>query len=347
MKKVLAWILVLAMVFAMIGCSKANEAPAGEPSGETQAAEGAGEAKDMKVVALLSGVITDNGWNQICYESVKAISDQYGTELEYIENIAVSDMSGYIRMYGDDGYDMVIVHGSQFESNVVELAEQYPDTMFCLSYGFKVEDGADVNIANIPNMAYVGPINMGIVIGGIMGILTETDKVVFLGGQDIPAITDIVSGIAEGVALTNPDATATTDYLGTLTDQDKGKEVALSYINQGYDVISASANSAQIGCLLAAEERGVYAIGFNGDQYSLAPDAIVLSVMRNYPSIYVDVFESILEGTWQSGMVVYDLADNGTLVSDWHGWDEKLPAEKVEAIETFLDDLYAGNLGDY
>ena len=138
---------------------------------------------------------------------------------------------------------------------------------------------------------------MGIVIGGIMGILTETDKVVFLGGQDIPAITDIVSGIAEGVALTNPDATATTDYLGTLTDQDKGKEVALSYINQGYDVISASANSAQIGCLLAAEERGVYAIGFNGDQYSLAPDAIVLSVMRNYPSIYVDVFESILEGT--------------------------------------------------
>lgn len=347
MKKALSWILVVAMVFAMIGCSKASETPASEPSEEAQTGEGAGEAKDMKVVALLSGVITDNGWNQICYESVKAISDQYGTELEYIENIAVSDMSGYIRMYGDDGYDMVIVHGSQFESNVVELAEQYPDTMFCLSYGFKVEDGADVNIADIPNMAYVGPINMGIVIGGIMGILTETDKVVFLGGQDIPAITDIVSGIAEGVALTNPDATATTDYLGTLTDQDKGKEVALSYINQGYDVISASANSAQIGCLLAAEERGVYAIGFNGDQYSLAPDAIVLSVMRNYPSIYVDVFESILEGTWQSGMVVYDLADNGTLVSDWHGWDEKLPAEKVEAIETFLDDLYAGNLGDY
>lgn len=347
MKKALAWILVVAMVFAMIGCSKASETPANEPSEEAQTSEGAGEAKDMKVVALLSGVITDNGWNQICYESVKAISGQYGTELEYIENIAVSDMSGYIRMYGDDGYDMVIVHGSQFESNVVELAAQYPDTMFCLSYGFKVEDGAEVNIADIPNMAYVGPVNMGIVIGGIMGILTETDKVVFLGGQDIPAITDIVSGIAEGVALTNPDATATTDYLGTLTDQDKGKEVALSYINQGYDVISASANSAQIGCLLAAEERGVYAIGFNGDQYSLAPDAIVLSVMRNYPAIYLDVFESILDGTWQSGMVVYDLGDDGTLVSDWHGWDEKLPAEKVEAIETFLDDLYAGKLGDY
>ena len=112
-------------------------------------------------------------------------------------------------------------------------------------------------------------------------------------------------------------------------------------------MISASANSAQIGCLLAAEEKGVYALGFNGDQYSLAPGAIVLSVMRNYPSIYVDVFESILNGTWKNGMVIYDLGDNGTLVSDWHGWDEKLPKEKVEAIETFIDDLYAGKLGDY
>ena len=66
MKKALSWILVVAMVFAMIGCSKASETPASEPSEEAQTGEGAGEAKDMKVVALLSGVITDNGWNQIC-----------------------------------------------------------------------------------------------------------------------------------------------------------------------------------------------------------------------------------------------------------------------------------------
>ena len=91
-----------------------------------------------------------------------------------------------------------------------------------------------------------------------------------------------------------------------------------------------------------AEERGVYALGFNGDQYSIAPEAVVLSVMRNYPAIYVDVFESILNGTWRNGMVVYGLADAGTLVSDWHGWDTKLPAEKVEAINAFIEKVFAG-----
>jgi basic membrane lipoprotein Med (substrate-binding protein (PBP1-ABC) superfamily) len=365
MKKVLALLLILIMVFAAFGCAgnepvaeepaaeepAAEEPTAEEPAAEEPAAEEpAAEEPDysqMKVVALLSGVITDNGWNQICYESVQNIGEKYGVTAEYIESIAVSDMSEYIRMYGDEGYDMVIVHGSQFESNVVELAASYPETMFCLSYGFKVDAASEAKIADIPNLAYVGPVNMGIVIGGIMGILTENNKVCFLGGQDIPAITDIVSGIAEGVALTNQDCEVVTDYLGTLTDADKAKEVALTYINQGFDVISASANSAQLGCLYAAEEKGVYALGFNGDQNGIAPEAVVLSVMRNYPAIYDDVFLSVANGTWKSGMVVYDLQANGTLVSDWHGWDTKLPAEKVTAINEFIEKLYAGELGDY
>lgn len=370
MKKVLAMLLVVAMVFAAVGC--AGDAPTAEQAQqaatevaekveevateaadkvEEEATEVVGETtKDlsgMKVVALLSGVITDNGWNQICYESVKNISDKYGTELEYIENIAVSDMAEYIRTYADEKYDMIIIHGSQFKASAEELAVQYPDTHFCLSYGFRVDENTADQVADIPNLAYVGPVNMGVLIGAIMGILTETNKVVFLGGQDIPAITDIVSGIAEGVALTNPDCEVKTDYLGTLTDADLAKERTLAFINEGFDVVSASANSAQLGCLYAAEEKGVYALGFNGDQYSIAPGAVVLSVMRNYPAIYEDVFLSIADGNWKSGMVVYTLKDMGTIVSDWHGWDGQLPKEKVDAINEVIAKLYAGELGDY
>lgn len=184
---------------------------------------------------------------------------------------------------------------------------------------------------------------MGVAIGGIMGILTETNKVVFLGGMDTPAISDITSGIVPGVKLTNPDANATTEYLGTLTDQDKAREAAKAYIDQGYDVVCASANSAQLGCLWAAEDAGVYAIGFNSDQYNIAPNAVVLSVMRNYTMIYKDVFDKLVAGEWNSGKVAYELNQGGTLVSDWHGWDEKLPKEKVDAINEFITKLFNGD----
>lgn len=339
MKKALVWLLVAVMALAAIGCGT----PADNQPGDTGNA-GAKEAKDMKIVALLPGTITDNGWNFICYDALKSICNEYmdGKEPEYIENISVSDMAGYIRQYGEDGYDMVIIHGAQFEAAATECAPLYPNTKFCLSYGFKIDGSTDANIKDIDNLAYVGPVGMGVAIGGIMGILTDSNKVVFLGGMDTPAISDIVSGIVPGVKLTNPDATATTEYLGTLTDQDKAREAAKAYIDQGYDVICASANSAQLGCLWAAEDAGVYALGFNSDQYTIAPDAVVLSVMRNYTMIYKDVFDELVAGNWQSGKVVYDLTQEGTLVSEWHGWDEKLPREKVDAINEFLQKLFAG-----
>ncbi len=348
MKQTLAWLLILTMVFAAVGCSAPAAPP---PAAEQPAAEAPADVTDeaptadysgMRIVALLPGTITDNGWNYICYSAIQAIGEKYGCTAEYVENIAVSDMAEYIAMYGEDKYDMVIIHGAQFEATATETVANYPDTMFCLSYGFKIDGSTDANLKDIQNLAYVGPVGMGVAIGGIMGILTESNKVVFLGGQDIPAIADIVSGIEAGVKLTNPDATAVTQYIGTLTDQDMAREAANAFIAEGYDVICSSANSAQLGCLWAAEEAGVYALGFNSDQYEIAPNAVVLSVMRNYGDIYMDVFEELIAGNWKNGKVAYELDQNGTIVSDWHGWDEKLPAEKVTAINEFLDKLFSG-----
>jgi len=56
----------------------------------------------------------------------------------------------------------------------------------------------------------------------------------------------------------------------------------------------------------------------------------------------MNVFEQFIAGNWKSGKVAYDLTQNGTLVSDWHGWDAKLPAEKVTAINDFITKLFAG-----
>lgn len=340
MKKIISLLLVTMMVISLVACGGTETA-----SSTTTAVEPTKkEAKDYKVVGLLSGVITDNGWNQSCYEALMELNKSFGVNVEYLENIAVSDMEEQIRAYGAEKYDMVIVHGSQFQTVAEDCAGDYPDTKFCLSYGFKVgkNNETSVKIKDLPNLAYVGPVDMGVAVRGIMGILTETNKVVFLGGQDIPAITDCVSGVKPGVVLTNPDCQVETNYIGTLTDADLAKEMTFTYLDNGFDVVSASANSAQLGCLHAAEERGKYALGFLGDQYSVAPNAVVISVMRNYSSIYKDVFQSLIDGNWKNGPVIYGLKDNGTKVSDWHGWDQKLPKEKVDKINQFITDLFNG-----
>jgi basic membrane protein A len=250
-------------------------------------------------------------------------------------------MEEYLRMYADDGYDIIIVHGSQFVDNVKNVAPDYPDTTFLISFGDQDVTGG------LANVGAVGPKNMGVLIGAIMGILTENNYVAFLGGEENPSISNVVAGIEDGVKITNPDCKVVTNYIGTLTDSSLAKEMTLQYIADGVDVVSGSANSAQLGILEAAAEKGIYALGFNGDQYEIQPDAVVLSIMRAYPAIYEKVFLEVMNGTFTGGQQAYGLKDGGTIVSDWHGWDTKLPPEKVEAINKVVSDLLSGVYGDY
>jgi basic membrane lipoprotein Med (substrate-binding protein (PBP1-ABC) superfamily) len=69
--------------------------------------------------------------------------------------------------------------------------------------------------------------------------------------------------------------------------------------------------------------------------------------MRAYPAIYEKVFLEVMNGTFTGGQQAYGLKDGGTIVSDWHGWDTKLPPEKVEAINKVVSDLLSGVYGDY
>jgi len=354
MKKLSLLVAVAMLLMLFTSCAKQEvistttpEPPAAvvtqteQPTAEEESPAEEIDLSKMKVVILLPGAITDGGWNSIGYSCVTYLQEKYGMQTAYVENIAVSDMEEYLRMYANDEYDLVIVHGSQYIDNMKNVARSFPNINFCVSYG-------DEDISEgMANVGCAGIKNMGVMVGAIMGILTDANHVCFLGGEENPVISGFVNGIEPGVKLTNPDCIVDTGYIGTLTDQSLAKEVSLGYIDAGVDVISGAANAAQIGILEAAQEKGIYAVGTNADQYNLAPDAVVISVLRNYPAIYENLVLEIANGTFSGGLKAYGLAGGGTKVSEWHGWDGKLPADKVARINQVIADLFAGALGDY
>ncbi|MBU5435658.1 BMP family protein [Pseudoflavonifractor sp. MSJ-37] len=304
-----------------------SDAPAASGTSES----GGKDYSDMKIAVLLAGPANDNGWNATAYNALTAIHDKYGLkeDLAYSESVAASDMEEFLRGYAQDGYDMIVGHGSQFVDAVHAVAPDYPDSKFVISYA-----GADS--PQEPNVAGVGPVNSGFLAGAVAAAASKTKKIVMLGGEDTPSIAELVDMFEPGAKYIDPDITVETAYIGTTTDADKAKEVALGYTNQGFDVLCASANNAGLGVIQAAEEAGVYAIGYNADQYSQAPDAVIVSVLRDFQSMFDNVFQEIANGTFEARVYSYGLKDGGTKFSDWHGWDEKLPDVKQK-----MDDLFA------
>src|SRR5260370_15590350 len=82
--------------------------------------------RETSVVLLLSGVITDGGWSQLAYNGLKELKSRHGFKTAYAENISIAQMDQVARGYSDDGFDLIIGHGFEFSSTLLEVTPHYP-----------------------------------------------------------------------------------------------------------------------------------------------------------------------------------------------------------------------------
>ena len=342
MKKLVTLLLALVMVLSMAACGGSAGSKATAPDGSTQDAPvgstPTSPEASFKVAALLPGTINDNGWNAGAYAGLKHLEDTYGAEIAYTENVSNSDVEEYLRGYADQGYNAIVAHGTQYIDAVKKVAPGYEKTYFYIS-------NADVDNSQAPNVACFGAVYSGFLAGAVAAAVSETGTVAVLGGEQSPSITPFVDLFAEGAKYVNPDIKVLSGYIGSLTDADKAKEMTLNYINNdGADVVCPNANSAGLGVIQAADETGVYAVGSNSDQYEAAPEAVIVSVVRNFPAMFDTMYKDITGGTFEPKVYSFSIAEGGTVLSDWHGWDKKLSPEALEKIDSVIQDFKDGKI---
>ncbi len=137
----------------------------------------------------------------------------------------------------------------------------------------------------------------------------NSEKVIgFVAGGDNVIINDFLLGYIEGCEYGDPDARMLISYIGNFSDAAKGKEMGLSQVNQGADVIFQVAAGAGLGVLEGCKDSGVYAIGVDDDQYNLfketdqeQADAILTSVMKSVDNCVYSCIQRHVEGTLPYG----------------------------------------------
>src|ERR1700681_2035558 len=110
--------------------------------------------RPTSVALLLSGVITDGGWSQLAYNGLKELRARYGFKTAYAENISIAQMDQVTRGYSDDGFELIIGHGVEFSSTLLEVAPDYPGQHF-FGTTFLPQPGVPRNIMFV-NMGYFG-----------------------------------------------------------------------------------------------------------------------------------------------------------------------------------------------
>lgn len=352
-KKLLSVLLAAAMVTGMTACgNSANENTGGgavqdeaqnaddNASDDNAADEPADDADASGVTVedialILPGVITDQSWSQLAYEALEDLKGQ-GYSTAYTESVSAADAETTFRTYADQGYDLIIGHGSEFTEAAVTVAGDYPDTyFFCTN---KCPDGVNPP-ANL-GFCYCKEYEAAYCCGVAAALLTETKVVGYLGGMEQASQIADKNAFIDGVASVDPDIQVITVMSGSFDDSALGKEAALSMIEQNADILMHSCDTTGLGLIEACKENNVKFIGYGADQKNLEPGLIVTSCIADTGMAIETVKDKVgteeFGTSWMPGM-----ADGVVFIGEF---GDNVPSEVQDQVNAVVEQIKSGEL---
>ena len=274
------------------------------------AAEGGAVATaPIRVAVVAPSARNDLAFTQSMVDALVVVSAERGNmEVAITDNTFVPDEAATaIRSYADQGFDLVIAHGSQFGAIVADIAPRYPDVVFAW--------GTASDTFGLPNVyAYDAKAEQGgYVQGALAGLLSSSGVIGVVGPIEVGDAQLYVNGFRAGALDSRADANLAVTYTGSFSDLTLAAETARAHVAAGADVMTGSAQMV-VGAVSVAGENGTLWFGTQANQSSLAPSLVVASQVYHWEVILrpvlADIDAATVAGTGHSA----DLANGGLVI---------------------------------
>lgn len=298
------------------------------PTGAEQAAGG---TDPIRVAIVAPSASNDLAFTQSMVDATNVLAAERGdVELAVTDSTFVPDeAAAAIRAYADEGYDLVIAHGSQFGSLLLEIAPEYPEVAF--AWGTANDTFGLPNVSAYDAASHEG----GYVLGSMSTRLSGSGVVGVIGPIEVGDAKLYVEGFSAGARASKPDATVLVDYTGSFSDLALAAETARNQVGSGADVLTGSAQMV-VGAISVVQESGAVWFGTQSNQASLAPSQVAASQVYHWEVILEQIITDMEAGTLGGRSYSADLA-NGGLVIEYNP-DYPLPAD----VRAQADEVIAG-----
>ena len=374
MKKILALLLALCMIFALAACGEtkpaetkpaeepaaeepAAEAPAAEepaaeaPAEEAPAEEPAAEAADIRVAMITDyGDITDQSFNQTTYEACKEYCEANGVDFKYYKPGSDSDDDRITMIENaiEEGFNVVVMPGYAFAPAIAATAPEYEDVLFI---ALDVSDfdlssaGLDPLPANLYSAVYQEEL-CGYM-AGVAAVKLGYKNLGFLGGMAVPAVIRYGYGFVQGAdaaaaELGLTDVTVNYAY-GNQFYGDADITAAMdTWYAGGTEIVFACGGGIFTSAAEAAAKVGGKVIGVDTDQAPVidglyGEGMTVTSAMKGLAPTVKTMLAAVQAGQFEGGKV-----ENLGLVSENPEENYvQLPSASTQFAEGFTAEDYA------
>ncbi|MFW2380940.1 MAG: BMP family protein [Acidimicrobiales bacterium] len=339
MKRLLALLAALALLMAACGSGSdatSDDAASDDSASDDSASDDGGSAETFKVAIVAPSASNDLAFSQSMVDAVNSLKDSENLEIAITDGtFVVDDAAAALRGYADDGFDLVIAHGTQFGGPLEEIAKDFPETAF--AWGTSDDNKGAANVS-----AYTVRSDEGGYVNGIMAANLSESKVIGVVGP-VPAGDALlyIDGFVNGVAAGDPSATVNVNYIESFSDVALAAEAAEAHIANNADVLTGTAQMV-VGATGVAKSNSVPWFGTQSNQTSLGEEIVVASQVYHWEVVLVDIIAGVRDG--KLGGEVYTLTlENGGLEIEFNDAFGLDPAIK-EAGEAAVAGLKDGSV---
>jgi basic membrane protein A len=259
---------------------------------EKQEEKQAQPAKDqLQIGFIYVSPIGDAGWSYAHHKANLKLKELPWIKTSYVEAVPEgADSERVLRNMARKGYDVVFATSFGYMDPVMKVAKQFPDTIFEHCSGFKRAENVGTYFGRIYQARYLT--------GLVAGAMTDSDTIGYVAAFPIPEVIRGINAFTLGVRKVNPEAEVRVVWTKTWYDPALEKDAAESLLDADCDVIAQHQDSP--GPQEAAQEQGVYSVGYNSDMSQFAPKAHLTAAVWDWYPLYKHLLDQVHEGTWES-----------------------------------------------
>ena len=347
MKKLLAYLLALVMVFGLVGCSSGSDTSADAPVEE--------ETSDtVYTVGMVCIGNEEMAYDRNFYhaaDAAKEILAGKGINIEWkytYDHPEGDPVAEDCIEFAEDGAIAVFLNSYGMENAMLSVAADYPDTVFAaLTNEGSKSDDLDHTVNAFPSIyegRYLAGVAAGMKLNEMIdnGEITEDEAV--LGYVGAYTYAEVVSGYTAfylGAKSVCDSATMLVEFIGSWGDPAMEATTAQDLIDRGAVVVSQHSDSTTPAT--TCQQNGVYHIGYNIAMDDVAPEASIVSSKIDWTNYFVYVIETLVNGgTVDQDYMGHGLKDGDVVLT---AVNENIAADGTdEAIETAANAIKDGSL---
>ena len=290
MKKILALVLALVMVFGLVAC--------GGETGTNN--EGTDNKADFKVGAIYINSKSDTAGYTFAHHNgittaMKELGMDVDKQLVIVDNVLEDDqqVKDAIDTLVGEGADIIFGISFGYLYAMEEKAKEYTDVVFSHGTGYLAND---TNFNNYFGRIYQARYLAGIA-AGLKSLELGNNNVGYVAAHttDYAETASGINGFALGVQAANPNAKVYVKNLNNWADEANEKAYAEELIKSfGCGVVSQHCDSAQPQ--KAAQALNAFGCGYNSDMTADAPKAHLTAAIWNWNVYYATAIKAAMAG---------------------------------------------------